>query len=252
MSQMAKAHDHDGRVTLENGLLRLEFDLQDHGALASVVDVATGVDLIRDPAAPHLLWRLELRRGGSPEVERVLSSAAGEVSWTAARTNDGTTLTLAGALLPDGAPEVGVQVTLPDESPLSPWRATVRGLADDMAVTQLACPVICGLAKPGDPAPGEALVAPVQDEAYLFRNPFPVRTRREYGQSVCMMGGVDKREIAKGKAAIDAELAYLAPAIASSGYIPTIDHSLPPDIPYANFCYYWERKKEMLGIGGAE
>ncbi len=75
----------------------------------------------------------------------------------------------------------------------------------------------------------------------------PVRTRREYGRSVCMMGGVDKREIAKGKAAIDAELAYLAPAIASGGYIPTIDHSIPPEMSWEDFLYYLEAKGRMLG-----
>ena len=193
MSQTAKAYERDGRAVLANGLLRLEFDLQDHGALVSVVDVATGVDLIRDPAAPRLLWRLELRRGGSPEVERVLSSAAGEISWVAAHTEDGMTLTLTSAPS-SGAPEVSVQVTLPDDSPLSRWRATVRGLGDDVAVTQLVCPVICGLAKAGDPAPGEALVAPVQDEAYLFRNPFPVRD----GLPLCAGPGPEMADVGVG------------------------------------------------------
>ena len=89
MNQMAKATERDGRVALANDLIRLEFDLHDHGALVSVVDVVTGTDLVRDPAAPRLLWRLELRHGGSPEVERVLSSAAGDVSWAAARTAGG-------------------------------------------------------------------------------------------------------------------------------------------------------------------
>ena len=74
----------------------------------------------------------------------------------------------------------------------------------------------------------------------------PVRTRREY-PTVCMMGGVDKREIAKGRAAIDAELAYLAPAIASGGYIPTIDHSIPPDVSWEDFLYYLEAKGRLLG-----
>jgi len=74
----------------------------------------------------------------------------------------------------------------------------------------------------------------------------PVRTRREY-PTVCMMGGVDKREIAKGRAAIDAELAYLAPAVAGGGYIPTIDHSVPPDVSWDDFQYYLEAKGRLLG-----
>lgn len=75
----------------------------------------------------------------------------------------------------------------------------------------------------------------------------PVEVRRRYGQSVCLMGGVDKRVIARGRAAIDAELAYLAPAIASGGYIPTIDHSVPPDVSYEDFRYYLEAKGKLLG-----
>jgi uroporphyrinogen decarboxylase len=75
----------------------------------------------------------------------------------------------------------------------------------------------------------------------------PVRTRREYGRSVCMMGGVDKREIARGPAATEAELARLAPVVESGGYIPTIDHSIPPDVSYADFQYYLEAKRRILG-----
>lgn len=75
----------------------------------------------------------------------------------------------------------------------------------------------------------------------------PVEVRREYGGAVCMIGGVDKREIAKGPAAIEAELARLAPVIESGGYIPTIDHAIPPDVSYADFLYYLEAKRRILG-----
>jgi hypothetical protein len=78
----------------------------------------------------------------------------------------------------------------------------------------------------------------------------PVRTQHEYGTSVCMMGGVDKREIARGPAAIDAELAYLAPVIERGGFIPTIDHSIPPDVSYQDFLYYLEAKQRWLGSAG--
>jgi hypothetical protein len=61
-----------------------------------------------------------------------------------------------------------------------------------------------------------------------------------------MMGGVDKREIARGPAAIEAELARLAPVVESGGYIPTIDHSIPPDVSYADFVYYLEAKRKAL------
>lgn len=75
----------------------------------------------------------------------------------------------------------------------------------------------------------------------------PVRTRQEYGADVCMMGGVDKREVAKGRAAIDAELARLAPVVDGGGYIPTIDHAIQPDVSYEDFLYYLEAKRKLLG-----
>ena len=62
-----------------------------------------------------------------------------------------------------------------------------------------------------------------------------------------MAGGIDKRVLARDKAAIDRELARQLPLVRGGGYIPTIDHSIPPDVSYENFSYYWKRKKELLG-----
>jgi hypothetical protein len=72
--------------------------------------------------------------------------------------------------------------------------------------------------------------------------------RKKYGKELLMYGGIDKRALAEGKEAIDRELERCIPVALEGGYIPTVDHSLPPDISYANFQYYWQRKKEMLGI----
>lgn len=80
------------------------------------------------------------------------------------------------------------------------------------------------------------------------------KLRKKYGKELLMYGGIDKRALAIGPEAIDAELERCVPIALDGGYIPTVDHSLPPDISYANFQYYWQRKKEMLGIelsGGA-
>ncbi len=75
----------------------------------------------------------------------------------------------------------------------------------------------------------------------------PVAQRRQSGASLCMIGGVDKREIAKGPAAIDAELARsVAPILDQGGFIPTIDHAVPPDVSLADFRYYLEAKRRLL------
>ena len=75
-----------------------------------------------------------------------------------------------------------------------------------------------------------------------------VELRKRYGKNLLMTGGIDKRAISAGGAAIDAELERKLPLAHEGGYVPTCDHSMPPDIPYASFCYYWEKKRELLGI----
>ena len=70
--------------------------------------------------------------------------------------------------------------------------------------------------------------------------------RKKYGQNLRLWGAVDKRELAKDKAAIDAHLSEFVDLIEEGGFIPTVDHSVPPDVSLANFEYYMERKKTLL------
>ena len=53
-------------------------------------------------------------------------------------------------------------------------------------------------------------------------------------------------EIARGKDAIDKHLATLVPLIEEGGFIPTIDHTVPPDVSLENICYYMKRKTDLL------
>lgn len=71
--------------------------------------------------------------------------------------------------------------------------------------------------------------------------------RRTYGRDLRLWGGIDKRAVAQGPAAIDAELARVRPLIEEGGYVPAPDHSFPPDTPYAHYCYYMERLAEVVG-----
>ena len=57
-----------------------------------------------------------------------------------------------------------------------------------------------------------------------------------------IMGGIDKRAIASDKETIDKELESKVPRVlATGGYIPTCDHGVPPNVPWAKFSYYRER-----------
>ena len=54
-----------------------------------------------------------------------------------------------------------------------------------------------------------------------------------------MMGGMDKVQLAHGKEAIDRELEAKIPfMLKHGGYIPHVDHHVPPDVSWENFLYY--------------
>jgi uroporphyrinogen decarboxylase len=71
--------------------------------------------------------------------------------------------------------------------------------------------------------------------------------RAEYGHAFSMQGGIDKHALLKGRDAIDRELDRVAPVVQDGGYIPKLDHQIPRGIRFDDFCYYMERKKQMLG-----
>ncbi|KKN92733.1 hypothetical protein LCGC14_0204760 [marine sediment metagenome] len=72
--------------------------------------------------------------------------------------------------------------------------------------------------------------------------------RKQYGRDLLISGGIDKRALMTDRAAIDRELEAKIPLTFEGGYVPTIDHWIPPDISYDNIIYYWQRKKELLGV----
>ncbi len=61
-----------------------------------------------------------------------------------------------------------------------------------------------------------------------------------------LLGGVDKRPLAEGRAAIDRELARLAPMLGQPGFIPSVDHQVPPDVSWENMRYYRLRLNAMI------
>ncbi|HEY64370.1 MAG TPA: hypothetical protein G4O02_07330 [Caldilineae bacterium] len=90
------------------------------------------------------------------------------------------------------------------------------------------------------------------DAGLNFLYPFEVQAgmdvvavRRKYGRQLRMWGGVDKRALARGPEAIDAELARIRPLIEEGGYIPHPDHGIPPDVSFANYCYFMTRLRDL-------
>jgi uroporphyrinogen decarboxylase len=75
-----------------------------------------------------------------------------------------------------------------------------------------------------------------------------VQVRKRYGRDLRLWFGIDKRVLVKGPAAIDAEIARVRPLIDEGGYVPGLDHSMPPDVPYANYRYYMRKLGEACGV----
>jgi uroporphyrinogen decarboxylase len=74
-----------------------------------------------------------------------------------------------------------------------------------------------------------------------------LEVRRRYGRDLRMWFGLDKRALVAGPAAIDAEVERVRPLLEEGGYVAGLDHSMPPDVPYANFRYYWRKLAETVG-----
>lgn len=63
---------------------------------------------------------------------------------------------------------------------------------------------------------------------------------------VALFGGIDKRVLAQGKAAIDAMVERILPAMRErGGYIPTCDHGVPEEVPYEDYLHYRARCVEL-------
>ncbi len=72
-----------------------------------------------------------------------------------------------------------------------------------------------------------------------------VEIGRRYPDLV-MSGGVDKRILAESTAAIDRMVDRIFPAMqARGGYIPTCDHGVPEEVPYAHYLHYRKRALEF-------
>jgi hypothetical protein len=75
----------------------------------------------------------------------------------------------------------------------------------------------------------------------------PFAWRREFGKDLLLRGGIGKEPLVKGGAAIDRELDRIKPLLEQGGFVPHLDHLVPPDIPYAHYLDYLEKKRKLIG-----
>lgn len=75
----------------------------------------------------------------------------------------------------------------------------------------------------------------------------PIAYRKRFGKNIALLGGIDKRRLRFGFDEVKKEVLSKVPfLISKGGYIPTIDHGIPPDIPVRNFFYMAEIIKAIV------
>lgn len=63
-----------------------------------------------------------------------------------------------------------------------------------------------------------------------------------------MIGGIDKRELAKDKESVKKEVEYrVPPLVKRGGYFPGVDHAVPADVPLENYKYFVSLLKNHCG-----
>jgi len=66
--------------------------------------------------------------------------------------------------------------------------------------------------------------------------------------NLVMIGGIDKRVLAKDKESIRREvMRKVPPLIERGGYFPGVDHAVPPDVPLENYRYFVSLLKRLCG-----
>jgi uroporphyrinogen decarboxylase len=74
----------------------------------------------------------------------------------------------------------------------------------------------------------------------------PQAWRKQFGKTLRLWGGVDKRLLSRGKQALRAHLREFIPLIEEGGFIPTVDHTVPPDVSWDDFRQYMDLKRALL------
>jgi uroporphyrinogen decarboxylase len=73
----------------------------------------------------------------------------------------------------------------------------------------------------------------------------PELLRQRYPDA-CLIGGIDKMALEKGFAAIDKELGKVPRLLEKGGYIPGVDHLVPPTVSLENYRFFCERRHEII------
>jgi len=74
----------------------------------------------------------------------------------------------------------------------------------------------------------------------------PISVRRRYGHRLAFWGGIDKRAVAAGREAMREEvMKKVPPLLKDGGFIPGLDHLVPPDTSYDDFRAFLDLVREL-------
>lgn len=74
----------------------------------------------------------------------------------------------------------------------------------------------------------------------------PLNIRDIYENKLLLWGGIDKRVLSKNKTEIEKEVYSKVPyLLKSGGYIPAVDHEIPPDVSFENYSFFIELIREL-------
>jgi uroporphyrinogen decarboxylase len=72
----------------------------------------------------------------------------------------------------------------------------------------------------------------------------PALLRKCY-PNIRLMGGVAKTALINGKKEIDEALTSLIPVMEAGGFIPTVDHEVPPDVSFDHYRYFCDQRLKL-------
>jgi uroporphyrinogen decarboxylase len=76
-----------------------------------------------------------------------------------------------------------------------------------------------------------------------------VALRKQYGKDIILAGNIDKRAFLKGEDMLRAEVMAKAPfLLKSGGYFPSLDHLVPPDVPFTMYQHFINLLREVVGL----
>lgn len=77
-----------------------------------------------------------------------------------------------------------------------------------------------------------------------------VALRRQF-PDLTLFGGIDKRLISQGREVLEQELQRIRPLLSGTRYIPALDHLVPPEVSWQDFCDYSHRLHELVLEAGS-